>query len=449
MPIVIDPLNPPETYVKELNEFFELQAKKNIRFWDKSKSYPYKDLAFQFSHDVVVRPCKEGKNTNQVRYEFISNRQIGKGAYGTIYEIDATLNLTLTHLHFKQIGYQGRIRFVKIQYVDFNDVLNEYFFSRNATYLHVKYPVINGPTKITYMVMNKLNARRLNDIIEDDRSGEKPLSPYERLRITRNILRTVKWVVMDNNAIHRDLNDVNILISDDLEAYVIDFGFATSQLAPKIKSCGMIGFMAPEIENFQSPTSKCDMYSLGITFFLLWGVDDLVLDLNSSVRLDYCLDKMCSVIVGLVVACQIIIMNNLKGMLCCDPDNRSGIEDVIAGIDQAYLLLANVEATSGIALVNPERMLPSTETLFLDNTICNTSKIQDIAADTSSGILDDTSSSIEPEESEDSEETAKTQDTDKRKLKAKGCLPGICFFPSFKRKPPASKSDPSPAKRHH
>ncbi|MFB2835177.1 pentapeptide repeat-containing protein [Floridanema evergladense] len=72
--------------------------------------------------------------------------------------------------------------------------------------------------------------------------------------------------------IHRDIKPENILVDEELNAYLVDFGFARirgGELALSSVAGGTIGFMPPE-EQFGRPlTTASDLYSLGATLICL------------------------------------------------------------------------------------------------------------------------------------------------------------------------------------
>jgi Flp pilus assembly protein TadD len=72
--------------------------------------------------------------------------------------------------------------------------------------------------------------------------------------------------------IHRDIKPENILVDKQLNAYLVDFGFArirTGELALSSVAAGTPGFMPPE-EQFGRPlTEASDLYSLGATLICL------------------------------------------------------------------------------------------------------------------------------------------------------------------------------------
>jgi uncharacterized protein YjbI with pentapeptide repeats len=75
--------------------------------------------------------------------------------------------------------------------------------------------------------------------------------------------------------IHRDIKPENILVDEQLNAYLVDFGFArirSEEVALSSVAAGTPGFMPPE-EMFNRPlTEASDLYSLGVTLIgLLTG----------------------------------------------------------------------------------------------------------------------------------------------------------------------------------
>jgi len=92
--------------------------------------------------------------------------------------------------------------------------------------------------------------------------------------------------------IHRDIKPENILVDKQLNAYLVDFGFARirgGELALSSVAAGTPGFMPPE-EQFGRPlTEASDVYSLGATLIcLLTGTRSL--DVGNLIDDDYRFD---------------------------------------------------------------------------------------------------------------------------------------------------------------
>ncbi|MFZ9740240.1 MAG: serine/threonine protein kinase, partial [Prochlorotrichaceae cyanobacterium] len=67
---------------------------------------------------------------------------------------------------------------------------------------------------------------------------------------------------------HRDIKPENVLVSDNLQVYLIDFGFARiggENLAMSSVAMGTFGFMAPEQTRNLQLTTASDLYGLGLT----------------------------------------------------------------------------------------------------------------------------------------------------------------------------------------
>lgn len=71
---------------------------------------------------------------------------------------------------------------------------------------------------------------------------------------------------------HRDIKPANVLVDPDLNAYLIDFGFAGSEsgsMAVSSVTGGTLGFMPPEQIYNKTLTKALDLYSFGATLICL------------------------------------------------------------------------------------------------------------------------------------------------------------------------------------
>ena len=77
----------------------------------------------------------------------------------------------------------------------------------------------------------------------------------------------------EHGVIHRDVKPQNIMIKNDGEIKLGDFGIALVNDAPHLTQkdivLGSVHYMAPEVAQGKSATIQSDIYSLGITFFEL------------------------------------------------------------------------------------------------------------------------------------------------------------------------------------
>lgn len=77
----------------------------------------------------------------------------------------------------------------------------------------------------------------------------------------------------EKGVLHRDIKPANILIKNK-EIKLGDFGFARAINPDEDKSfytfAGTLHFMAPEVLREEKQSYKCDVWSVGVTFFLMF-----------------------------------------------------------------------------------------------------------------------------------------------------------------------------------
>ena len=73
------------------------------------------------------------------------------------------------------------------------------------------------------------------------------------------------------NVVHRDLKLENILVDEELNLKVVDFGFATFRKINNLKTYrGTMTYMAPEIkENKVYDGIKIDLFSTAVILFII------------------------------------------------------------------------------------------------------------------------------------------------------------------------------------
>lgn len=73
--------------------------------------------------------------------------------------------------------------------------------------------------------------------------------------------------IHSNGFIHRDIKPENILIGDDFDPKMADFGSSVSKQVVRNTFCGTYEYMAPEIYMREKQTDKIDIWALGILIF--------------------------------------------------------------------------------------------------------------------------------------------------------------------------------------
>ena len=114
-------------------------------------------------------------------------------------------------------------------------------------------------------------------------SVPRSFAPDEIKQIAASILEIL--VYLQNripSVIHRDIKPENILVDEQLNVYLVDFGFARiggGEVAMSSVALGTLGFMPPEQLYNRQLTEATDLYSLGMTLIcLLTGTKSTAID---------------------------------------------------------------------------------------------------------------------------------------------------------------------------
>ena len=96
----------------------------------------------------------------------------------------------------------------------------------------------------------------------------KPLREKYCKKYMRQLSQGLEYL-LNNNILHRDLKPQNILLTDEFNIKITDFGFARKFEKNYIFNtlCGSPMYMAPEIINKRDYTYKSDLWSVGIIMY--------------------------------------------------------------------------------------------------------------------------------------------------------------------------------------
>lgn len=142
-----------------------------------------------------------------------------------------------------------------------------------------------------YLTLDHPNIARLYDVYDDSgvvtlvmeycSGGElfhrlmrqKTYSEAQAAEATRQILHAVSYL-HHHNVVHRDLKLENFLYqdeSDTAELKLIDFGFAKywDSSTLMLDKCGSLQYVSPDVLSNKGYTSQVDMWSLGVTVFMM------------------------------------------------------------------------------------------------------------------------------------------------------------------------------------
>ncbi|KAF4319552.1 hypothetical protein JM18_005804 [Phytophthora kernoviae] len=138
-----------------------------------------------------------------------------------------------------------------------------------------------------------------------------------------------------NGFAHRDLSLENVLVSDDDQCQVCDFGLAASTAKFSRETVGKLFYMAPEVlAGVQYDATKADVWSLGVMLFIMLigappvetaSATDARFRLISSKGIRKLIDRW-----GLTDDLAPAAIDLLSGMLTADPEQRMSMMQVVS-----------------------------------------------------------------------------------------------------------------------
>lgn len=146
-----------------------------------------------------------------------------------------------------------------------------------------------------FIVMEYVKGNTLKDFLRE----QGALSIETVLHIMRQLAKGVLYA-HQNNIIHRDLKPQNIMITDDLEVKITDFGIALSSNEADVTQTntimGSVHYLAPELARGNIATERSDIYALGIILYeLLTGIVPFKGEGAVNIALQHLEDEMPSI----------------------------------------------------------------------------------------------------------------------------------------------------------
>ena len=185
--------------------------------------------------------------------------QIGEGAFGVVYRATQP-----------QIGREVAIKAVPPDLANHPDFVRR--FEREAQIVaRLEHPHIVPlydywrEPDAAYLVMRFLRGGSVEELV---RSG--PLEPERAASILDQVAAALS-AAHRQGVVHRDVKPGNVLLDDEGNAYLTDFGVALDAGSPERSSGTMLrgtpGYLSPEQVRLDSATARSDIYALGIVAY--------------------------------------------------------------------------------------------------------------------------------------------------------------------------------------
>jgi len=192
--------------------------------------------------------------------DYTVGRTLGKGAYGLVREGK-----------HKVTGERVAIKTLQRDCMDRDEeerTLREIEIMAQLNHPNITklYSVIHTPGRI-HIVMEYSGGGELLDYVKT----KDGLSEDESRRLLKQLVSALQYC-HKHNVVHRDIKHKNILLTDDLDLKLIDFGVSNFIKSGELRStfCGTPAYAAPEMilsQRYSGP--EVDIWSIGVVLFAL------------------------------------------------------------------------------------------------------------------------------------------------------------------------------------
>ena len=197
-------------------------------------------------------------------YEIL--RMLGQGGMNSVYLAEDILNRQKVVLKFPNADLIGNIGV-------YERYKREAEIGSRLNHPHIQHLLHTDEDRSEhYLVMEYIQGRTLREVLEKAASDLLPTD--EALRITIQICDALAYC-HEHGVFHRDIKPENIMLLDDGNIKIIDFGVALLEGARRVTWRGLSGtvgtpdYMSPEQLRGERGTASSDIYSVGAMLYEL------------------------------------------------------------------------------------------------------------------------------------------------------------------------------------
>jgi eukaryotic-like serine/threonine-protein kinase len=207
-----------------------------------------------------------------------------------------------------------------------------------------------------FIVFEYVDGPNLKDLT---RSG--PLQMNEAIGLTLQVARALSFA-HDRGLVHRDVKPQNVLLNEDGQAKVTDFGIARSLDVQGVTQTGTVlgtsDYIAPEQARGQKVDPKTDIYSLGAVLYeLLVGEVPFSGDNFVAVAMRHVNEPVPSVLENRP-DCPARLDLAIQRAMAKDPDDRFGSMDELVAELEACLAELDGRGDEGATMIVPPARPP-------------------------------------------------------------------------------------------
>ncbi|XP_027348159.1 probable serine/threonine-protein kinase PBL10 [Abrus precatorius] len=296
-----------------------------------------------FTYDVL-------KNATQ---KFNCQNLIGRGGFGDVYK--GYLTYSTMDAARSNEGFPIAVKIIRRQGAQGDETwLNEVTYLSKINHSNVvKLIGFCYEDEHRMLVFEYMTGGSLADHLLEEESDSK-LNWTRRIKIAVGIARGLDYLhTYGRPLIHRDIKSSNVLLDDNFNAKISDFGLARygpegSLTHVSTRVVGTRGYFAPEYITRGHLTPKADVYSFGVVLLEILSGYDAVRKhsegamgdlaqwakpfLRNKVELPYVIDKSLGNNVSIKAVSE--FSEIVLSCLCCSPKKRPTMAEVVVSLEK-------------------------------------------------------------------------------------------------------------------
>ncbi|OMO97636.1 hypothetical protein COLO4_14453 [Corchorus olitorius] len=183
---------------------------------------------------------------------------MGKSTYGTAYKATLEDGNQVAVKRLREKTTKGQREF-ETEAASLGKIRHPNLLALRAYYL--------GPKGEKLLVFDYMPKGSLASFLHA-RGPETTIDWPTRMKIAIGITRGLDYLHTQENIIHGNLTSSNILLDEQTNAHIADFGLSRLMTAAAstnvIATAGTLGYRAPELSKLKNASTKTDVYSLGV-----------------------------------------------------------------------------------------------------------------------------------------------------------------------------------------